>query len=112
MPTTLSMQRKRADHRNGGAHRTPLIATAGEVFDDGASIEVVREFQSGIPQLLLWNGTKETTGLFIEHNGCRYKPLSLNSTLLRELTLPTRCRPHGTTRELLADICKLAVDFA
>jgi hypothetical protein len=106
-----SLRKKRIDHSFLAANCTSPIATAGEVFADGSTIELIG-VRGGNPKLMKWDGAEETVGPIVEHGGCRYEPVSFDSTLLRELTLPTECRPHGTTRELLTDICKLAKGFA
>jgi hypothetical protein len=105
-----SLLKKQADRSAVAAKCTPPIATAGEVFADGSTIELIG-IPGGDPKLMLWDGRTETVGALVEHGGCRYEPARFDGTLLRELTLPMQCRPHGTTRELLADICKLAEDF-
>jgi len=60
---------------------------------------------------MLWNGPKEIVGSLVEHDGRLYEPAPINSSVLQELSLPTRCRPHGSTREFLAETCKLVANF-
>jgi len=95
---------------DGCTSPTPRIATFGEVFD-GASIELIRDPATERPCLLLWDGAMETVGSVVEFKGRFYVPAPMDPSLLRELTLPTHCRPHGSTRELLADIRKLIGEF-
>ena len=83
------------------------IGTAGEVFADGAMIELVGGTHPAHPQLMLWDGSTETVGPVVEYDGQLYAPALTESSILRELMLPTRCCPHGTTREFLIEICKL-----
>jgi hypothetical protein len=83
------------------------IATAGEVFADGAMIELIGGERSAHPQLMLWDGSKEIIGPVVEHDGKLYEPAEIGSSILQQLMLPTRCYPHGTTREFLTEICKL-----
>jgi hypothetical protein len=83
------------------------IATAGEVFPGGAMIDLVVGVHAARPQLMLWDGSKEIVGPVVEYGGQRYAPALIESSILRELTLPTHCCPHGTTRELLTEICNL-----
>jgi hypothetical protein len=87
-------------------------ATSGEVFADGAiMIDLVDCVHTGCPQLMLWDGSKEIIGPVVEYGGQRYAPALIESSILRELTLPTGCRPHGTTREFLAEICNVVTTF-
>jgi hypothetical protein len=83
------------------------IATAGEVFADGVTIELVSGVNPACPQLMLWDGSTEITGTVVEYHGQQYEPAEIEGSILQQLTLPTRCCPHGTTREFLAEICKL-----
>ena len=87
------------------------IATAGEVFADGSIIEMIRGADDGSPALMVWDGTKETIGATVEHHGQQYEPAPINASVLRELILPNRCCPHGSTREFLAETCRLIVNY-
>ena len=89
----------------------PAVPTNGEVFPDGSIVEPIRS-SNGSLELMLWDGTSETTGSLIEHGGIKYEPAATNRSLFQGLILPTRCCPHGTTRQLLAEIRKLLEDFA
>ncbi len=90
---------------------THAIATAGEVFPDGSMIELIAGGPDGPVKLMLWDGVKETIGSRAEHYGQLYVPAPVSASVLRELNLPRRCHPHGTTRDLLAEICKLLANF-
>lgn len=101
-------------NKNGATDATiarPMMTT-GEVFADGSTVELIGSVPDGDPQLMLWDGAKEIVGSRVEYNGRLYEPAAVNSSVLQELTLPTRCCPHGTTRELVAEICRLVADFA
>lgn len=87
------------------------IATIGEVFADGSMIEMIGGIQDGEPRLMLLDGAKEVVGSVVEHSGRLYEPAPINSSVLRELTLPTRSSPHGSTREFLMETCKLLAHF-
>lgn len=90
---------------------TRPIPTFGEIFADQAVIDLVRADQNGPPQLMLWDGRKETIALAVRHSGNRYVPGLIEFSVLRELGLPSHCRPHGTTRELLTQMRKLITSF-
>ena len=59
------------------------------------------------PQLMLWDGSIETTGAIVEYRGQQYEPATIEASILRQLTLPARCCPHGTTREFLTETSNL-----
>jgi hypothetical protein len=80
------------------------IATAGEVFADGAMIELIGGVHPSQPLLMLWDGSTEIIRPVVEYDCQLYSPALIESSILRELTLPTSCSPHGTTREFLAEI--------
>lgn len=88
------------------------LTTSGQVFSDGSIIELIGDARGGKPQLLLWDGTHETVGQVAKHGGIQYEAAHFPESMLRELTLPMQPHSHGTTRELLAEICKLIEDFA
>ena len=88
------------------------VATYGEQFADGASIELIRGIYGGNPQLMLWNGLEETIGGRVKHHGQLYEPAPLNASVLQELTLPDHCGSHGSTREFLVEACKLITNFS
>jgi hypothetical protein len=114
--TTMGME---SGHNSGvkseqggrGATITTPIATTGELFTDGSMIELISGDNGGNPHLMLWNGTNESTGSFIEYGGLKYEAAQFPRSVLRELALPTKCCPHGTTHELLARICELVEKF-
>lgn len=106
----MGEQLKRSADSASAPTTTRLIATTGEVFADGSTIELIGG-QGGDPSLMLWDGANETVGSRIEHSGRVYKPAPFDVTVLRELTLPTRSCPHGTTREFLAETSELVTNF-
>lgn len=85
------------------------IATNGELFADGSTIELVRD--GAEPALMLWDLANEVVGKRIEHNGRIYEPAAIDSSILHQLLLPTQCCPHGTTRKLLTQIRELVMKF-
>jgi hypothetical protein len=87
------------------------IATAGEVFADGAMIELVGGVHPAHPQVMLWDGSKEIIAPVVEHDGQQYEPAPIESSILQQLTLPTRWCAHGTTRAFLTEICNLVANL-
>jgi hypothetical protein len=61
------------------------IATAGEIFADGAMIELIGGELSAHPQLMLWDGSKEIIGPVVEHDGKLYEPAEIGSSILQQL---------------------------
>ena len=84
------------------------IVSSGEIFADGAMIELV----SGAPGLnqpdcLLWNGSKATVGPRVKHGGCIYEAPELAPSLYRAMRLPSKCTDYGSSRGLFAVITNL-----
>ena len=102
---------KRIDGSAAVATGTRPITTTGEVFADGSMIEMIGGAHDGKVALMLWDGVKEIVGTRVKHHGQIYEPPPINSTILHELILPTRCCPHGSTHDLLVDICKLLANL-
>jgi hypothetical protein len=94
-----------------GTNRELAIATCCEVFADGAIIDLIGGEQDGGARLMLWDGAKEIVASRVQHNGRLYEAAPFDSSVLRELTLPTRCVPHGTTHEFLDELSVLVTDF-
>ena len=74
-------------------------------------IDLITGGADGLPRLMLWDGQQETIGTRIEHHGQLYEPARIDGSVLRGLTLPARCRPHGATRDFLEDICNLLANI-
>ena len=91
---------KRASHATNAR-----IITPGEIFADGAMIELVSG-SSGLnkPELLLWNGSKATVGPRVEHGGCVYEAPELASeSIPRNAACPSRCSDYSSAR---APVCR------
>ena len=100
--------------RNGGdttAVGARPIATSGEVFADGATIELIGDAHSADVQLMLWDGSKEIVGPVVQHGGKVYEPAPIASSIQKQLILPTHCSGHGSTRDFLMEIRNLVVKF-
>jgi len=109
-----SLDEAQRENASGAAVATITrpIATTGEVFADGSLIELIGGTHDGNPALMLWDGAKETVCTRVERHGRVYEAAPIRSSILRGLILPTRSCPHGSTREILAEICKLVEDFS
>lgn len=83
------------------------IATAGEVFPDGAILDLVRNQESKSLELLVWRNEKARCGGQFEHRGKAYTPVAVDPTILGALQFPTSCATIGMpTSELFNDICQ------
>ena len=102
---------KRTRRERDGVTAAAII-TAGEVFRDGSMIELFSGGNGRAPQLILLNGANQTIGPLAEHDGLSYEPVRFHDDLSREMTLPTGIHPHGSTRELLTETCRLIANFA
>ena len=67
----LSQQLNRNAIDAAAAPITRPIATHGEIFADGSTIELIRGDQDGVLQLMIWNGMSEIVGPVVEHDGRR-----------------------------------------
>ncbi len=84
------------------------ISTAGEVFGDGGLIELVRDSSDPTrPALLLWDGKQPTVAHQVRTHGACYIPLEVDRTIFRQLRLPGRPLPYGSTAELFNAIYQL-----
>ena len=100
MNSKAKTKAKRASHATNAR-----IITPGEMFADGAMIELVAG-SSGLnkPELLLWNGSKATVGPRVEHCGCVYEAPDLAPSLYRAMRLPFRSSDYSSARRLFAAI--------
>src|SRR5271154_1700455 len=105
-------QRKQKGDGVAAATIARPMATYGEQFADGSSIELIGGVHGGNPQLMLCDGLKEIIGATVEHHGQLYEPAPINASVLQELILPAHCGSHGSTREFLAETCRLIADHA
>lgn len=84
------------------------IITAGEIFADGAMIELVSGSSTRIkPDLLLWDGSTATSGRRVERGSCIYEAPELAPSLYRAIRLPSRSRIYDSARSLFAAITEL-----
>ena len=81
------------------------VCTAGELFPDGGALELIRA--AGDSTLLLFDGHKHVVAPRIEFRGQVFEPLKVHPSILRALTLPTKCEPYGSTRELFTAVAGL-----
>lgn len=84
------------------------VSTAGQVFPDGAIIELIGGTASCKPDLLLWIPNKaETVAPRLEYLGRTYEAVSLPPSIHRAMRLPARCADYGSVGELFTGIADL-----
>jgi hypothetical protein len=92
-----------------------VITTAGEIFPDGAMIELVSGAAgTSKPHLLLWSG-KARVAPRIKYGDCRYEASELAPSLYCATRLPKQCEDYGSIRGLftgVADLFKHSFDFS
>jgi len=94
--------------KSGSNATKGCIISAGEIFGDGAMIELVSgSSEPNKPDLLLWNGSKATVAPRVEHGGCIYEAPELPPSLYRATRFPSRCSDYGSARGLFAAITDL-----
>jgi hypothetical protein len=82
------------------------IPTGGEIFGDGRMVEIVRD-PSGPANLalLFWNRKQAAFLHQVKIRSKCYVPLQVDQRIIRQLRLPERVLPYGSTTELFNVIC-------
>ena len=92
-----------AKRESNATNRSTIVA--GEIFADGAMIELVSgSSRRNKPDLLLWTGHKATIGPRVKHGGCIYEAPELPPTLYRATRFPSRCADYGSAHGLFDSI--------
>jgi len=88
--------------------KSDCIISTGQIFADGAMVELVSA-SPGLrkPSLLLWNGKKATVGPRVEHDGCIYQAPDLAPSLYHAMRLPSRSSGYRSARSLFTAIADL-----
>lgn len=88
--------------------QNPVIATTGEVFEDGSMIELVRDVTDRDRlQLLFWDGSKVAVVPRVDRNGRVFEPAAVDPTVLHAMSLPSKYEACGSVRQLLEDIARI-----
>ena len=93
-----------------GSDTTPgkSLITTGEVFHDGAIIELISGRPgTNRPELLLWNGTVESVAPRVVHGEHTYEAAELTPSLYRAIRLPSECSDYGSLQDLFSGIAEL-----
>jgi len=100
--------RRNPTEKTAGNRAINAKPSTGEIFADGAIIELVSgSLGLNKPFLLLWDGKKANIGPFVEHGGCVYEAPDLAPSLCRAMRLPSRTIAYGSARSLFAAIADL-----
>ena len=84
------------------------IPTAGQIFPDGAALDIIRDSSS--PEnlrLLSWRGKILDEGPQISIGGRRYEPVRVNRSVMTALRFPARVAPPESAKELFTDVQRL-----
>lgn len=85
-----------------------ILPTSGEIFPDGAMIELVcGPVGSTRPQLLLWNSAVTTLSQRVKYGDSFYEPAHMPLGIYRATRLPARYEDHQSVAELFNRIQKL-----
>ena len=88
-----------------GLSATSTFITTGEVFADGAMIELISGSSApNRPDLLLRNGRKTTVGPRVEYGGRIYEAPLLPMSLYRATRFPSESSNYGSDRALFGEI--------
>ena len=91
-----------------GAKRNAPLTTTGEVFPDGAIIELVSGPPgTNKPNLLLWNGSEGTIASQLKHAERTYEASEIAPSLYRALRLPAKYSEYGSVENLFSGIAEL-----
>src|SRR5208282_5018114 len=81
------------------------IKSQGQLFPDGALIEVVRQLGDERNLALLhWDGNRSVIAGRLELDGTIYEPPDFPPSLLRALRLPVDSQPYGSAAALVKDM--------
>ena len=101
----MAQESARATRKRQECQEKKAKPTAGAVFADGSMLELVRDSADPTrPALLRFHGKQTTIAREIEHEHARYVPVDIDSTLFRQLHLPAKSMPYGSTPELFDQI--------
>jgi len=89
--------RREGNYQAATIDRRSPIETSGEVFADGRGIELIRDAETGRLKLLLSDSENCSVAPRVEYGGRVYVPASLDSGILRAVTLPTKFADYGST---------------
>lgn len=90
---------------NSSNTKKEIFITTGEIFPDGAIIELVRGSEgSKKPNLLLWKGSAATIASHVKYRGRIYEAPELSTSIYRSTRLPARCGDYQSLRELFNGI--------
>jgi hypothetical protein len=87
------------------------IPTCGELFDDGGSIDLLFDPAAGRLALVSWDGRKYRIAPSVEHGGRIFRPVDLDPSILRAVTLPTSVSLYGSTEQLFTTVQQLLARY-
>lgn len=95
----------RTEARTSTKSKGKIVTTMGEIFSDGAIIELVRPpAESTKPNLLLWKVTAATTAAQMQYGDRIYESPELIADVYRAIRFPTSCSDYRSLRALFDGI--------
>src|SRR6266849_3036169 len=89
------------------------ISTAGEIFADGAILDLVFDpSQEDSPRLLLWKDGSQLVGPRIEHGQHVYTPIIIEPSVLRAVRLPRRPAALEPPRRIFDELVEILARYA
>src|SRR5580658_8499897 len=85
--------------------------TAGEALPGGIFLELIGSGDTLRPNLLYWQNGEHSVASVVEHGSLKYKPRSVNASILRALSLPCGVGSFTSERELCGEVCDLVAKF-
>jgi hypothetical protein len=85
----------------------PFVATCGEVFADGATINLIRDSGTNQLKLLLSTAKAQKIAGVVEYGGRTYTPARFEASVRSALSLPTRCGQFGSLFKLFCSLRNL-----
>ncbi len=105
-PNPNSPNKSRTRIRHAHVDRSPIY-TSGEVFSDGASIELIQEAATQRLCLAVSDGEDCRIASQIEFRGRVYQPPDINPSILRAIKLPSQYGHFKSTAELFTSVQQL-----
>ncbi|SRR5713226_3437582 len=108
---------QRAFQKSQGSGTPPeqakLCPTAGEVFPDGAMLELLRDPSDSGPLVLLhWGRERSEIAREFTIAGLRYVPIEMEAPHLWQMRLPSKPKSYGSTEQLFSEVRDLLTKYS
>jgi hypothetical protein len=97
---------------NAGANAgNRIVKTFGELFPDGAVLELVASANVDQLNLILSKRNSTVIASEIEHCGQRYQAEELHGSIRRAIRFPCKPKPYGTIRQIFTKLVATFEEF-